>query len=225
MLGSSGMIGHQVFNLLKSKNQFSLFDICSTNKLSKETVLIDVRNIELLTSAVKKIHPKIIINCVGTLIRESEENPELAIQTNSLLPHQLKQIADDLNSKLIHLSTDCVFSGKKYGTQDPYTEDALKDGYDIYAKTKGLGEIFSEKHLTIRTSVVGPELREEGEQLFNWFMKQTKEIQGFADAIWSGVTSLELAKAVYWMIEAEVTGLYHVTNGMPISKNELLTLF
>jgi len=225
VLGSSGMIGHQVYNLLQSKNEFILFDLCSTNKLSEETILVDVRDFDLLTSTIKEIQPNIIINCVGTLIKESEENPELAIYTNSLLPYQLKKLADEIDCRLIHLSTDCVFSGNKVDPLKPYIETDLRDGYDVYAKTKGLGEVFSKTHLTVRTSVVGPELREEGEQLFNWFMKQTKEVQGFADAIWSGVTSLELAKAVYWLIEAEVVGLYQVTNGKPISKNELLTFF
>ena len=225
MLGSSGMIGHQVYHLLESKKEFILFDLSLINKLSEETILVDVRNFDLLTSTIKEIQPNIIINCVGTLIKESEENPELAIHTNSLLPHQLKKLADEIDSRLIHLSTDCVFSGNKVDPLKPYIETDLKDGYDVYAKTKGLGEVFSKTHLTIRTSVVGPELTEEGEQLFNWFMKQTKEIQGFADAIWSGVTSLELAKAVYWLIKSEVVGLYHITNGKPISKNELLAFF
>ena len=120
------------------------------------------------------------------------------------------------------MSTDCVFSGKK---RTPYIEKDIKDGLDVYAKTKALGEIIDDRHLTIRTSVIGPELKKDGEQLFNWFMSEKGEIEGFSDVIWSGVTSLELAKGVKWAIENNLCGLYQLTNGIPISKNEILQLF
>ena len=105
------------------------------------------------------------------------------------------------------------------------TKPDKKDGKDTYAKTKGLGEVINDKHLTLRTSVVGPELKSDGEELFNWFMSQSVSINGFNKAIWSGVTSIELAKAVKWSIENEITGLYHLTNNQPINKNEILQLF
>ena len=124
-------------------------------------------------------------------------------------------MADVLNAKLIHNSTDCVFSGEK-GTS--YIETDEKDGNGVYAKTKGIGEVISDKHLTIRTSVVGPELKSDGEELFHWFMTQSGTISGYTRAIWSGVTTLELAKAVLWSIENKITGLYHITNNDSICK-------
>jgi dTDP-4-dehydrorhamnose reductase len=138
------------------------------------------------------------------------------------LPHILVKLADKINAKLIHLSTDCVFSGNK---KSPYIESDKKDGIGNYAKTKGLGEVYNDRHLTIRTSVVGPEIRNNGEELFHWFMGQSDSIDGFTKVIWSGVTSLELARALKWSIDNSITGLYHVTNNSSISKHELMKLF
>jgi dTDP-4-dehydrorhamnose reductase len=137
------------------------------------------------------------------------------------LPHMLMKLSDEINSKLIHISTDCVFSGEK---TTPYKELDFKDGKDTYAKTKGLGEIINDRHLTLRTSVIGPELKSNGEELFHWFMNQRIEINGFTKAIWSGVTTLVLAKAVNWAIENNVKGLYHITNNKSIDKYSLLQL-
>jgi len=100
-----------------------------------------------------------------------------------------------------------------------------KDGRSIYARAKGLGEVINDKHLTIRTSVIGPELKNDrDEELFHWFMSQSGEISGYTKAIWSGVTSIELAKAVKWSIDKNITGLYHITNNSSISKYNLLKL-
>ena len=141
---------------------------------------------------------------------------------NAYLPHRLARLASDIGAKLIHISTDCVFSGDK---KSAYDETDYKDGSGVYSKTKGLGEVINKKHLTLRTSVVGPELKSDGEELFHWFMNQNGIIEGYTKAIWSGVTTLELARAVEWAIRKEVTGLYHVTNNRSISKYELLKLF
>ena len=138
------------------------------------------------------------------------------------MPHRLARLADEIDAKLIHISTDCVFSGNKKGS---YIETDEKDGRGVYAKSKGLGEVINNKHLTLRTSVVGPELKTDGEELFHWFMNQQGDISGFTKAIWSGVTTIELAKAVKWAINNEITGLYHVTNNSSISKHDLLQLF
>ncbi len=137
------------------------------------------------------------------------------------MPHRLKRAANDIGAKLIHISTDCVFSGNK---KEAYIENDEKDGKDTYAKAKGLGEIIDDRNLTLRTSVIGPELKTDGEELFHWFMKQDGTINGFTKAIWSGVTTLELAKAVKHAIENDITGLHHVTNNQPINKYELLSI-
>ena len=222
ILGSTGLIGHQIHKLLSEESGYELFDISYRNKLHQETLLVNIINEDELKNEIKKIKPNFVINCIGTLIKESALNPELAVLTNALLPHRLKNICDSIQAKLIHMSTDCVFSGNN---KKPYKENDIKHGLDVYAKTKSLGEIIENQHLTIRTSVIGPELKRDGEQLFNWFMSEKGEIEGFSDAIWSGVTSLELARGVKWMIENNINGLYQLTNGIPISKNEILQLF
>jgi len=157
---------------------------------------------------------------MGILIAEANRNPEHAIFLNAYMPHRLKAFASQCGARLVHISTDCVFSGKK----GSYREDDIRDADDVYGRAKALGEINDAPHLTLRTSVVGPELK-DGEELFHWFMSQQDSIQGYTKALWSGVTTLELAKAVEWAIESDISGLYHVTNGKPINKYELLMLF
>jgi len=222
VLGSTGLIGHQVHNYLKNSCNYNLVNISFRNKLQKDTILADARNETEFDSYIKKIRPDFIINCIGVLISHSKNFPEDAISLNAYLPHRLEKLANSLNAKLIHMSTDCVFSGRK---NSPYIESDEKDGFDNYAKTKNEGEIINNKHLTIRTSVVGPELKSNGDELFNWFMNQDRDISGYTRAIWSGVTTLELAKAVQWSIENDITGLYHLSNNQTITKDNLLNLF
>jgi len=222
VLGSTGLIGHQVYNYLTMKSDYKLSNISYRKKLNNDTVLLDVREEEKFLNTIQSIKPDVIINCIGILINGANKNPENAIFINAYMPHRLARLADDIGAKLIHISTDCVFSGNK---KEPYIETDEKGGKDTYAKAKGLGEIVNHNHLTLRTSVVGPELKEDGEELFHWFMSQSGSINGFTKAIWSGVTTIELAKAVKWAIENDITGLYHVTNNMSINKNDLLNLF
>jgi dTDP-4-dehydrorhamnose reductase len=221
VLGSTGLIGHQAYNYLKYNSNYEMLNIAYRTKLTDDTILLDARNEISLINTIQKLNPDYIINCIGILIGGANKDPENAIFLNAYLPHRLMRLADDLGAKLIHISTDCVFSGKK----GQYIENDEKDGKDTYAKTKGLGEIINDKHLTLRTSVVGPELKIDGEELFHWFMLQKDKIYGFRKAIWSGVTTLELAKAIKWAIENNISGLYHITNGKKINKYNLLKLF
>ena len=222
ILGSTGLIGHQIFNYFKKDESYELINIAYRNKLEEDTILLDARKEKDLLETIRSLEPKYIINCIGILISSSEKDPKSAIYLNAYLPHLLEVLANEINAKLIHISTDCVFSGEK---KEPYHENDIKDGIDTYARTKGLGEIINNKHLTLRTSVVGPELKSDGEELFHWFMKQENKVNGFTKSIWSGVTTLELAKAVKWSIQNNITGLYHVTNNSSINKYELLNLF
>jgi dTDP-4-dehydrorhamnose reductase len=192
------------------------------HKIQDDTILLDARDEKNFIDKITSISPHYIVNCIGILINRSDADPENAIFLNSYMPHRLARLADKINARLIHISTDCVFSGDK---KEPYIETDEKEGRGIYAKTKGLGEVINEKHLTLRTSVVGPELKNDGEELFHWFMNQSNSVSGYTKAIWSGVTSLELAKAVRWSIDNNITGLYHVTNNSSISKYDLLQLF
>jgi len=222
VLGSAGLIGHQVYNYLKDSDNYELHNISYQNKIQDDTVLLDARNEQVFIDKITSISPKYIVNCIGILIDGSNADPENSIFLNSYMPHRLTRLADKINAKLIHISTDCVFSGDK---KEPYIETDEKDGRGVYSKTKGLGEVVSDKHLTLRTSVVGPELKNDGEELFHWFMGQSGEIPGYKKVIWSGVTTTELAKAVKWSIDHHITGLYHVTNNSSISKYDLLKLF
>ena len=221
VLGSTGLIGHQVFNYLDKTPKYDLHNISYRKKLNEDTVLCNVRNQDDFINTIRAVSPDIIINCIGILIQGANSDPENAIFINAYMPHLLMKLSDELNCKLIHISTDCVFSGEKV---TPYIEGDIKDGKDTYAKSKGLGEIINEKHLTLRTSVIGPELKTDGEELFHWFMSQSAEVNGFTKAVWSGVTTLMLAKVVDWAIENKTTGLYHVTNNKSIDKYSLLSL-
>ena len=222
ILGSSGLIGHQVYNYLQDNSDFVLSNISCTRKLNNETILLDARKEQYFFDQIRHIQPNYIVNCIGILISEAKQDPKSAMFLNAHLPHKLAKLANNINAKLIHMSTDCVFSGNK---QSPYLETDEKDGSDTYAKTKSLGEIDSKNHLTIRTSVIGPEIINGSGELFHWFMNQSGVIEGFTKAIWSGATTIELAKAIKWFINNNITGLYHLTNGIPINKYDLLHLF
>jgi dTDP-4-dehydrorhamnose reductase len=220
VLGSTGMLGHQVVNYFLEFDDYEVIDISFRQKLREETIILDVTNKELLQDTINKIKPNYIVNCIGILINGSR-NIENAIYINSYLPHLLGKVCGEIDGKLIHISTDCVFSGAK----GQYIESDEKDGKDIYSKTKALGEVIDERNVTLRTSIIGLELKENGEGLFHWFMQQSGEINGFTKAIWSGVTTLELTKAIKWAIEENITGLYHITNNSSINKYDLLNLF
>ena len=222
ILGSCGLIGHQVYNYLQDNSDFVLSNISCTRKLNNETILLDARKEQYFFDQIRLIQPNYIVNCIGVLISGAKQDPENALLLNAHLPHKLAKLANMMNAKLIHMSTDCVFSGNK---KSPYIETDEKDGKDSYGITKALGEVISENHLTIRTSVVGPEIINGSEELFHWFMNQSGIIEGFTKAIWSGVTTIELAKAIKWFIDNNTTGLYHLTNGIPVNKYDLLHLF
>ena len=122
---------------------------------------------------------------------------------------------------MIHISTDCVFSG----TGGNYKESDVKDGKGYYAQSKALGEVINDKDLTIRTSIIGPELKNNGIGLLGWFLKQSGEVRGYTQAIWSGVTTLELAKYIYSYLQgSRLSGILHLTNNRPISKFDLLEI-
>lgn len=222
ILGSTGMLGHKVFHFLDNNSDFTLFNISYKNKLNSNSILVDANNKEHLIEVIKSIKPNFIVNCIGLLIQDSIERPDQAIYLNSYLPHMLELVASKINSKLIHISTDCVFSGIK---KSPYAEDDIKDAKDIYGTSKSLGEPLGINTLTIRTSIIGPELKKDGFGLFNWFMCQSGNITGYKKMIWSGVTTLELSKAIKWAINKDISGIYHITNNKKICKNDLINLF
>ncbi|MBN1898916.1 MAG: NAD-dependent epimerase/dehydratase family protein [Spirochaetes bacterium] len=221
IFGSTGMAGHVLTRYLLSINKYDIINIAYRKKLNKETIIMDIQDIRAVRKIILKTKPDIIVNFIGILIKSSEERPDKAIYINSYFPHFLERMGKEYNIKIIHLSTDCVFSGKI----GDYREMDKKDGEGWYARSKALGEILNEKDLTFRTSIVGPELKEEGEGLFHWFMNQKGVIWGHSQVYWTGVTTLELAKAIDAAIEQDLKGLYHLIPEKKISKYELLQLF
>lgn len=162
-----------------------------------------------------------VINCIGLLNKTAEDHPAQAVYLNSYLPHLVADTLKDTPTRLIHMSTDCVFAGNT----GPYTEDALRDGRTFYDRTKALGEVEDGRNLTFRNSIVGPDMNPEGIGLFNWFMKQKGPIDGFTQAMWTGVTTLTLAEAMEVALKEHLTGLYNLVNDANISKYDLLGLF
>ena len=156
VLGSTGMLGHIVHYFLDSTNKYDLYNLSFRNKLNSKTIIEDVSDQEKLSNLINEISPDVIINCIGILIKGSNENIKNAIYVNGYFPHWLKGVCKEINCKLIHISTDCVFSGKNGGND----ENSIKDAIDDYGKTKSLGEFDSFNHLCIRTSIIGPELKQ-----------------------------------------------------------------
>lgn len=221
LFGATGMAGHMAYYYLMGTGRYEITDVVFRTPLTKNSIIVDVTDKEAVTKVVREQRPDIILNCVGVLIKGSKEHPENAIYINAYFPHLLVDLADNVGAKLIHISTDCVFSGNK----GCYTESDFRDADDTYGRSKALGEVINEKDLTLRTSIIGPELKKNGEGLFHWFMVQTGEINGFKTAIWGGVTTLELAKVIDVAIQQEKCGLIQLSNGIGISKFDLLHLF
>ncbi|MFE4811461.1 dTDP-4-dehydrorhamnose reductase family protein [Peribacillus simplex] len=219
VLGGQGMAGHVIKEYFTQGPNYQV-TYTSRDPNDKNGLYLDVTDLTSLEEIIDKVKPEITINCIGILNEHASDNTKLAFQVNSVFPHQLVKLTERNNGKLIHISTDCVFSGIK----GDYTEDDVPDSSTIYGQSKHLGEIISEKHLTIRTSIIGPELKENGIGLFLWFMKQKGEIKGYEKVLWNGVTTLELAKALDTMIQKNITGLYHLGTDEKISKAALLKL-
>lgn len=221
LLGATGMAGHVAYYYLKETNKYEIIDVVFRNKLTADSIVLDVTDKHATEELIKTVKPDIIVNCIGILIKGSRQHPDNAIYINAYFPHLLERLSSEINAKLIHISTDCVFSGKKGN----YTEYDFKDADDVYGRSKALGEVDNDRDVTIRTSIIGPELKQNGEGLFHWFMHQEGKVNGFTDAIWGGVTTLELAKAIDKAIDNNLTGLVHLSNGTGINKYDILNLF
>ena len=220
LIGGTGMAGHVIYTYLKETNKYEMFNLVFSKKLNDDSITLDVRDTLKLEEIILKLQPNIVINCVGALVSQSKSNPGNAIFLNAYLPHLLVKIIDKVGGKLLHISTDCVFSGKRGN----YKELDFRDADDVYGRSKALGEIDSSKHVTIRTSIIGPELKSKGEGLFDWFINQKGIVKGYSNVKWSGVTTLELAKQIDIVIKNDLVGLFQLTNGDVISKFELLEL-
>ncbi|GAA4146806.1 SDR family oxidoreductase [Sphingobacterium kyonggiense] len=222
VLGASGMAGHVISLFFSEKG----YDVSSLSRrpllFLPNNIIGDVLDFPFLSKLIEVNDYDVIINCVGILNQDAEENRSRAVLINSYLPHFLVDLLKGKKGKLIHMSTDCVFAGNT----GPYFENSVRDGHSFYDRSKALGEIdYDSKHLTFRNSIVGPDINNNGIGLFNWFMKQKGPIKGFSKAIWTGVTTCTLAKAMDHAISSDISGLYNLVNNDSISKFELLKLF
>ena len=213
------MLGHMISKEL-SKYDFKIFRVTRSFMRSSD-VILDVSRFPELEELIGKIRPTHVINCVGVLIHDSDKYPERATEINTRLPLFIESISNKYSFRLVHASTDCVFSG----SAGPYSEYSIKDSKDNYGVSKSMGEVFSERCLTIRTSIIGPDLNPLGQGLFNWFLQQNgKSVKGYTNVIWGGVTTLEFARFIIRIIDNPISGVIHLTNALPISKFDLLSL-
>lgn len=223
ILGSRGMAGHVAVHYLKDTGKYIVRQVAKGAVQDSDIYQVDVSRLNDLEDVFLDFNPDVVVNCIGILNKEAEDNPDKAVFINSFIPHYLAKSSKVHGFKLIHISTDCVFSGKK----GEYTETDFKDGIGFYAQTKALGEVNYGNNLTIRTSIIGPELKINGIGLMHWFLRnESPEIKGYKKAFWGGVTTLQLAYAIERSIENDrLVGLVHLTNGSKISKFDLLHIF
>lgn len=202
--------GHDVTGFARAQSQFI------------PTIIGDAANTELLRGAIQAGNYDSVINAIGLLNQFAENNHSTAILLNSFLPHFLAEVTDGTQTQIIHMSTDCVFSGKT----GHYTESSQPDGYTFYDRSKAMGELTDNKNLTLRNSIVGPDIKASGIGLLNWFMQQPgPSVNGFTRAIWTGQTTLQLAKAMEQAAKQRANGLINAVPAESITKYELLKLF
>ena len=230
VFGITGMLGHKAFSIFSGNPKFETFgtvrkaeDITSYFKDSNNIFSnVDALNPESAFNLIEKLKPDIILNCIGVIKQLKEaKDPILSIEINSLFPHKLARHIRNSQTRLIHISTDCVFSGDTGN----YKEVDNSDAKDLYGMSKYLGELTNyDNCITLRTSIIGPELKGKL-SLLEWFLGQEKPIKGFTNAIYSGFTTLELINIIEKHVIKKPTknGLYHLSSN-PISKFELLKI-
>lgn len=230
MLGSTGLIGSTVLRVLSENPSLDVFgtvrseySLLKLNGISSNKIFsgVDIEDDSKILDVFSTVSPDVVINCVGATKHKDDGNqPIKAIKLNTLFPHRLAQICNLLNARLIHISTDCVFSGKK----GFYRESDQSDADDVYGKSKALGEVLYGDALTIRTSTIGHELN-TNYGLLNWFLSQEARCKGFKNAIFSGLPTVVLAQVIgdHILYNKTLKGLYHVA-AAPINKYDLLKL-
>jgi dTDP-4-dehydrorhamnose reductase len=212
------MAGHLIFKYLEKQGHN-----IDTMARSNATFNVDIENIQTTNEFLFEIKDNydFIINCIGLLVKDSIDRPDRAILINSWFPHAIENAIKNSKTRLIHLSTDCVFSG----STGNYIESDIHTETNSYGKSKSLGEVNNYKDITFRMSIIGPELKNNGTGLFAWFLNNSsKEIDGWENAWWNGLTTLQLAKCIEKYIQNPIiTGIYNlVNNDIKINKYELL---
>ena len=220
VLGCNGMAGHTISLYLKEQGH-EVLGFGRSKSLIIDSIVGDAYETEFLRKHIIAGKFDAVINCIGILNQSAENHKALAAFMNSYFPHFLAEATDDTKTQVIHMSTDCVFSGKR----GEYTEDDLPDGETFYDRSKALGELEDAKNITLRNSIVGPDINSQGIGLLNWFMLQRGEINGYTKAKWTGQTTLQLAKTMEAAAREKAHGLYNTVPNHSISKYELLLLF
>ena len=220
ILGSNGMAGNTIAVYLKETGH-EVLGYARERSLYFDSVIGDAYNTVQLKEVIDSGNFDSIINCVGLLNQFAENNKPGAVFLNSYLPHYLAGITEGTSIQVVHMSTDCVFSGEKGN----YLESDFPDGKTFYDRTKALGELNDDKNITLRNSIVGPDIKASGIGLLSWFMKQRGTINGFTKAMWTGQTTVQLAKTMEYVAKERMGGLYNAVPHNSISKYELLKLF
>jgi dTDP-4-dehydrorhamnose reductase len=230
VLGASGMIGSAVMKVLTENSDFHVFGTIRHESLKRffsgqirQQLItgVELATFDLLFRTLGKISPDVIINCAGLTKHKADAgDPLVAVPINSLLPHWLSGFCEFFGARLIHISTDCVFSGDKGG----YNENDVPDARDVYGRSKILGEVLCPHAITLRTSTIGHELQTKY-GLLDWFLSKQDQCQGYNKAVFSGLPSIFFAKVIRDIVipNPELSGLYHVS-GKPISKYDLLKI-
>ena len=221
VLGANGMAGRMISTyFMENRYEVTGFDRSPVLHCNKGYTG-DAQNEAELRQLISSGHFDVIINCIGLLNQFAEADHAKAVYLNAYLPHFLADITKKEKTKILHMSTDCVFSGSKGN----YTEDDLPDGESFYDRSKALGELNDNKNLTLRGSIVGPDVNPSGIGLLNWFMQQHESVRGFTHAMWTGQTTFQLAKTMEAAIQKDACGLINTVPDAAISKYELLRLF
>ena len=230
MLGATGMLGNAVLRLFAqsagyevagSARSTSALHLLPADVSDRVICGVDVDHIDSLIGLFSKVQPDVVINCIGLVKQLAEvEDPLVAIPINSLLPHRLARLCGAAGARLVHMSTDCIFSGAK----GMYTEVDLSDAKDLYGRSKYLGEVDYPNAITLRTSIIGHELN-GGHSLIGWFLAQQGSVKGYRRAVFSGLPTVELARVIrdHVIPHPELHGVHHVS-AAPINKFDLLTL-
>lgn len=229
VFGATGMLGHTLCRVL-SQNHGVVGTVRGHAKEYRSPLLnvplysyVDVNDMRTVYDAIKTTNPDVVINAIGIVKQLPDAaNRERSILVNSLLPHKLASICKIHGANLIQISTDCVFDGNRGG----YRETDPTTATDLYGRTKALGEVIDDRNLTLRTSIIGHELYPPYHGLLEWMLRQTwATVPGYTNAIFSGVTTIELARTIDIVIQEypDLTGLYHVA-APPITKHDLLTM-
>lgn len=220
VLGCNGMAGHIISLYLKEQGHVVVGFARQKSNLV-ESVIGDAFDLDLIREIINAGKFDAVINCIGILNQFAEQNKAYATFLNAYLPHYLADITSHLRTQIIHMSTDCVFSGKKGN----YTETDFCDGETFYDRSKALGEIIDNKNVTLRNSIVGPDINPKGIGLLNWFLQQEGEVNGYTKAMWTGQCTLQLAKTMEQVTQHRISGIINMVPRCNISKYELLKLF